>query len=385
MVNDNAGNTPLPWLATPVWLMELYLKTLRKEGYTTIRLRELHDYLDKGTPIPQRSVIITFDDGYLDTWVNAYPLLEKYEMKAVVWVSSDSVVRSSLTRSNSEQAWRKDLGKPPLETLGYLSEGELQAMEQSGLVEVCVHCKTHTRVFTSDTIVDFQHPGANHYWLAWNRYPECRLAWLTNPVSQLISLGTPIYENGLATCSRQYFPSPDVEAKLVGYVEAEGGASFFLRKGWRKILWNQIRESAPENGYQGRYETDDELHKRLWIEIAEPKTYLEHLLGHSIHFLCWPGGGTSRLGLTLAKEAGYLATTVCSPPNQFGKRPDMINRMGVPAVRLPVLGRLLNGLLFRYSLGHTQFRFPYYQLWCVQRTIRGGPLFRSVVLRNSTF
>ena len=54
MVNDHAGNTPLPWLATPVCLMELYLKTLRKEGYTTISLRELYDRLDKGTPIPQR-------------------------------------------------------------------------------------------------------------------------------------------------------------------------------------------------------------------------------------------------------------------------------------------------------------------------------------------
>jgi peptidoglycan/xylan/chitin deacetylase (PgdA/CDA1 family) len=49
---------------------------LLSQGYTTITPNQLYDYLTKGTAIPAKSVIISFDDGYLETFDNAVPILE---------------------------------------------------------------------------------------------------------------------------------------------------------------------------------------------------------------------------------------------------------------------------------------------------------------------
>ncbi|MRT32352.1 hypothetical protein FGX01_00105, partial [Xylella fastidiosa subsp. multiplex] len=39
-----------------------------------------------GKPVPHKSIVITFDDGYLDNWVYAHPILQKYHMHAVVFI-----------------------------------------------------------------------------------------------------------------------------------------------------------------------------------------------------------------------------------------------------------------------------------------------------------
>ncbi len=65
---------------------EADLKYLKEKGYTTIGIKELCDYKEKGTPLPEKPIMLTFDDGYLSYLEYAVPLLEKYEMKAVVSV-----------------------------------------------------------------------------------------------------------------------------------------------------------------------------------------------------------------------------------------------------------------------------------------------------------
>lgn len=59
---------------------------LKAAGYTPISAQELIDYVDGKGQLPQRPIFITFDDGYESFYANAYPLLQKYDMKAVVSV-----------------------------------------------------------------------------------------------------------------------------------------------------------------------------------------------------------------------------------------------------------------------------------------------------------
>lgn len=56
---------------------------LKKEGYTTLTLSELYDFLVRKKEAPAKSVVITFDDGYKDNYVEAYPILKKYDYTAV--------------------------------------------------------------------------------------------------------------------------------------------------------------------------------------------------------------------------------------------------------------------------------------------------------------
>ena len=60
------------------------------EHYNPISLSEMHQALKAGK-IPDKSVVITFDDGYADNLWNAKPLLEKHGIPATVFVTSSSV------------------------------------------------------------------------------------------------------------------------------------------------------------------------------------------------------------------------------------------------------------------------------------------------------
>jgi peptidoglycan/xylan/chitin deacetylase (PgdA/CDA1 family) len=57
-------------------IFEQHLAYLRAENYSTISLQNLHDALMMGAPLPPKSVILTFDDGYLDHYTHAFPLLQ---------------------------------------------------------------------------------------------------------------------------------------------------------------------------------------------------------------------------------------------------------------------------------------------------------------------
>lgn len=60
------------------------LKYIKKCGYTTITMTQLIDHVYNKTELPEKPIIITFDDGNESFYAYAYPLLKKYEMSAVI-------------------------------------------------------------------------------------------------------------------------------------------------------------------------------------------------------------------------------------------------------------------------------------------------------------
>lgn len=62
------------------------LKYLRAKGYTTLVMQDLIDYTQGKRNLPKKSVVLTFDDGYFNNCAYAYPLLQKYNAKAVISV-----------------------------------------------------------------------------------------------------------------------------------------------------------------------------------------------------------------------------------------------------------------------------------------------------------
>lgn len=60
------------------------LDYLEKEGYQTIVISDLINYVQNGAALPDKPVMITFDDGYFNNYVYAYPLLKERGMVGVV-------------------------------------------------------------------------------------------------------------------------------------------------------------------------------------------------------------------------------------------------------------------------------------------------------------
>ena len=60
------------------------IKTLKAEGFTGIFLSDLHDYLNGHADLPEKPIIITFDDGYTSNYDYAYPIAKEHEMKITI-------------------------------------------------------------------------------------------------------------------------------------------------------------------------------------------------------------------------------------------------------------------------------------------------------------
>lgn len=68
------------------------LQLLQQYGYVTISLEQLQKFLaDKTIELPDRPILITFDDGYLDNFQNAYPILKQHGMVATFFVIADKL------------------------------------------------------------------------------------------------------------------------------------------------------------------------------------------------------------------------------------------------------------------------------------------------------
>ena len=81
-VNDLPGNP----LTMPVSIFDEQMEQLRDLGYTVVDLDAVLDHYVEGKPLPERAVLITFDDGYRDNLANAARVLGKYGYPAVLFV-----------------------------------------------------------------------------------------------------------------------------------------------------------------------------------------------------------------------------------------------------------------------------------------------------------
>ncbi|MAK56380.1 MAG: hypothetical protein CML17_11150 [Pusillimonas sp.] len=137
---------------------ENQLKWLKNHGYQTITTKQYAAYL-KGHRLPAKSIMITFDDGYLDNWVYAFPILQKWGFNAVIFLVTswlnDGPVRPSLgfegnlpeTPDHKECERRIAAGKSDEVILRW---SEVAQMQASGTIEFHSHTDTHTRWDLSD-------------------------------------------------------------------------------------------------------------------------------------------------------------------------------------------------------------------------------------------
>ena len=132
---------------------------LAREGYTTLGAQAFSAYL-AGEPVPAKSVVLTFDDGYLDNWVHAHPVLAKYGFTALGflvsgWVNSGPVRPNALASTSARNL--PDLpdllghsaAKAAIEAgesdRAVMRWSEIDAMRQAGTFEFHSHTHTHTR------------------------------------------------------------------------------------------------------------------------------------------------------------------------------------------------------------------------------------------------
>ncbi len=102
------------------------LMYLKEKGYTAIFMADLIDFTQNGRELPEKPIILTFDDGCYNNYVYAYPLVKKYDMKMVLSVVGSYTERYSET--NEENA-----------NYSYLTWDRIKELKNSGYAEIQNH------------------------------------------------------------------------------------------------------------------------------------------------------------------------------------------------------------------------------------------------------
>jgi peptidoglycan/xylan/chitin deacetylase (PgdA/CDA1 family) len=123
-------------------MFDSHLRWLARRGYTPIHLTDWIDYCRNGTPLPEKPVVLTFDDGYRDTAEFGFPLLKKYGFKGTLFLVTNQIGGTNI--------WDLPLGvsEQPL-----MTAEEVRYWSANG-IEIGSHSRSHPdlRSCTPETI-----------------------------------------------------------------------------------------------------------------------------------------------------------------------------------------------------------------------------------------
>ena len=111
----------------PPDVFNAHLDYLQQQGYSTIPLKDLISYLATGSPqLPERPIVLTFDDGYEDSYRNAFPALQARSMMGTFFIITDFA-----TQAAEDPAYAS-----------YATWEQLREMAQAGM-EIGSHSRNH--------------------------------------------------------------------------------------------------------------------------------------------------------------------------------------------------------------------------------------------------
>jgi biofilm PGA synthesis lipoprotein PgaB len=215
-----------------------HLSYLKVNGYHPISLEQYIAYMKDGAPLPEKPVMLTFDDGYISFYNEVFPLLKQYNYPAVF-----AIVGSWLEYAPA------DLGK-------LVSWQQLRELDASGLVTIA------------------SHSFRSHHFT------------IINP---------------------------------------QGDRGEFLSA----LTYDN-----------GRYETMDEFHKRVYDDLEQSQQQFQKELGHKVQGLVWPYGEYNLPAIEIAKQNGFEAML------GLGGGMNVVGQKGLVEARRGIIMNNPNTLLF---------------------------------------
>lgn len=235
-----------------------------KMNYNILTLEEAVQILNNGQKPSPKSVAITFDDGYEDNYVNAFPILKRYGIPATIFLSVAHV-------NNGTPLWIDQL----VEMIHQFSGNYLDLSN------------INMAVYKTRTIEDKQKAI----------YEICR------------------------TIKKSRLPQ---KKRIINYLESLSSTHTFKSPG---LSWKQIKEMKNYKISFGSHTINHSILTKITakdaaFEIIQSKKVLEDKLGEEISFFAYPNGAIGDFNdqlIALLKDAGYsCACTLISGLNRIG-------------------------------------------------------------------
>ncbi len=317
-----------------------------KEFFNVITLDDVYEYLQTGKNPKKPSVVITFDDGYVDNFVYAYPILKKYKLKAVIFPITSRINKESKVRATIQDYWDgkvsknelikpKDFYKANYEFLKYgksedfLTIDELNKMKD--IFDIGGHGNIHAKVFCEDKVIDF-YDGKNGHWSNIYAYGNSNdFLDLDEP-----RLGYPLFPDKNNLSVKRGFVKKEVK-----YFIKNLPKNFFKRKDWKKILEKELKSNFSN---LLNFETEEDRIKRVREELRSSKEELESFIGEKVRHFAYPFGHYDETLVNITSEFFYTACTTEKSVVKRNTNLYEIPRMTVPKDFISFLSKIFKGV-----------------------------------------
>lgn len=124
---------------------EQHIRWLHEQGFTTISTTDWIAWLEEGKPLPEKPILLTFDDAYSDIFEHAMPVLEEYGFKATVFVVTSLI--------GAMDEWNELLGSKSVFKLA--NDSQIQSWSRRN-VEFGSHTQKHRDLtkLTNDSLLE---------------------------------------------------------------------------------------------------------------------------------------------------------------------------------------------------------------------------------------
>lgn len=282
-INDYPQDNPLGFLSLSSNQLAEHLRFLKDDGYELVTLSELLQKALLGQVGQSLIAALTFDDGFLDSYLVAAEILKRFGARGTIFVNPAHASHSAArTLKQVPHAW------------GFLNFDEMRLLEKTGIFEIQSHTMSHDSIFVSDELVDLYTPDQfkKYYWLVWMLYPHTRLEWHgdVERFAGLVPSGYPIFKPGRSLESPRFVPSSE-------FIEC--CIQFFARSGISCLA--DLRSHA----LKGEFEAESSYIDRIDYQLKGSKSVLETELSKTVECICFPGNKYSDRLLAHAAQMGY--------------------------------------------------------------------------------
>ena len=276
---------------------------LKENDYETLNADELLNHLKSSRANDQKYVVLTFDDGHVSLWQHAYPLLKKYDFKAVSFICPglvpDGEKDESVNKKRKLCNWK-----------------EIKEMHDSGHLDFQSHGMYHDLVFVSTRLIDFYSPHFSSSYLGKREIPvvlhddkgfSITNLWPYDVERNIDYFGVPIFEHAprFAVENRLQF-SQEVANHMCDFVKINGGVSFLKKSCWKKYLQREFYTFKNKEEYQ--LVVGKEYQNDIIQELNKAKGIIEEkLTGKEVRHICYPWFETVKACLTTASFSGYFS------------------------------------------------------------------------------
>lgn len=136
--------------------LEEQLRAIKDAGYNTIFLEDYVNYLEGKAVLPEKPLVITFDDGYMSNYEYAFPLLKKYGMKATIFV-----ITSRMGTRETQYP--------------HFTWEQAREMENSGVIRIESHTNTHPDMSAISPQEQEEEIRRSKYLLDTNLHKDCKM------------------------------------------------------------------------------------------------------------------------------------------------------------------------------------------------------------------